>query len=289
LSRRLKIFLSLALAVAALDCAAMAVAAGGGAAGFPAGPRISFLEVHYPAKQAKEPSLKQLEDAFRLVSVDAEGHDLRRFSTPGLVLAGLGNVSWSAEGEQVAFLATPESRAEAEGSRWQIYVAGADRSEAHAVPGTKGASRPVLSPDGRWVAFARYRERTRHFDPKNPIGWFTHRYASTTTWIAPVAGGKPRRLTPWGNGRFSSPSSFSPDGSLLAVSVDSQSKPEAVDLLDAATGKPRKVEAEASEAAFSPDGSRIAFSSYRDHGSAPRIRRTGSDGRALRGERRLHP
>jgi dipeptidyl aminopeptidase/acylaminoacyl peptidase len=269
---RLKIVTAFALALAALAFAAMARAADGGSGGaaMPAGPRISFLEIRYPAKHGKTLTLKQIEGAFRVNTVDGNGHDPRRFPTPGLVTAGLGTVSWSADGEEVAYLGLPASKAAAETEGGlRIYVAAADGSGPHAVPGAKGGTQPVLSPDGRWVAFSRYREHHGRFNPKDPIAWTTHSYASTTTWIAPVAGGKPRRLTPWGNGRFSSPSSFSPDGSLLAVTVDTLRKPQAVELLDVATGKPRRVEPEAGEAAFSPDGTRIAFTSYRDHESAP--------------------
>jgi dipeptidyl aminopeptidase/acylaminoacyl peptidase len=283
LSRRhLKILPFLALAVVALACAAVALgaSAGSGGSGMPPGPRISFLEVRFPNKETKKLTVKQLEEAFRFVSVDAGGRDLRRFRTPGLITAGLGNISWSASGEEVAFLAAPASTYDEEDEgQWQVFVAGADGSDPHAVPGTKGATQPVLSPDGSSVAFVRYREHSPKLNPKNPLPWLTQRYVSATTWIAPITGGKPRRLTPLGNGRFSSPSSFSPDGSLLAVTVDVANQTRAVDLLDVATGKPRRVEHEASEAAFSPDGSRIAFSSYRDHGSAP-----GFDGPVAMGE-----
>jgi dipeptidyl aminopeptidase/acylaminoacyl peptidase len=80
----------------------------------------------------------------------------------------------------------------------------------------------------------------------------------------PVAGGKPRRLTPWGNGRFESPSSFSPNGRLLALDRAHLHGPEAV-ALDLVSHRTRLIASEAEDPVYSPDGSKVALVSYRDH------------------------
>src|SRR5262249_36555756 len=152
-------------------------------------------------------------------------------------------------------------------------VANGDGSGMHAVPGTDGAGTAVLSPDGQSVAFDQERaphidlKKLKHGSPKQilkALHKLLHGYESQTTWIAPVAGGRPRRLTRWQNGRSSLPTSFSPDGSLLAMTVAAPGARPGVDELEFATGKIRTVEVDAREATYSPDGSRIAFTSYRD-------------------------
>jgi Tol biopolymer transport system component len=272
---RLKIALSLAFVAAGLGCAAVASAAGGGPgearAELPPGPRLSFLEVRAPKAPSKA-GAKFFERAYRLVSVDPRGGDLRRFSTPGVVVAALGTVSWSADGETVAFMAEPTNEVGVEGeqTRLRVYVADADGGHLRPVPGTVGADSPVLSPDGESIAYSVSRIRTPKFDPKDPksiIPALEHRYAASTAWIAPVAGGRPRRLTGWQNNRWAQPTSFSPDGSRLAVTMVPPFGREEVDTVDLATGKTRTLEPKAGEAAFSPDGARIAFTSYRDGGS----------------------
>lgn len=96
-----------------------------------------------------------------------------------------------------------------------------------------------------------------------------HGYKSQTTWTVPSTGGRPRRLTRWQNNRFSLPTSFPPDGSLLAMTVTAPGADEEVDTVEVATGQVHTIQVEAREAAFSPDGSRIAFTSFRDRQSVP--------------------
>lgn len=269
--------LPLALIVAVLVCAVAALVVGDSRAAtqaaLPPGPRLSFLEVLFPGgESARKITGKQIERAYRLVSVDPSGGESRRFPTSGLAIAALGTVSWSADGERVAFLAEPAKDVGPQGeqSRLRVYVADADGDHRHPVPGTVGADSPVLSPDGESIAYSVSRIHRPKLDPTNPksfIPSLEHQYAASTTWIAPVTGGKARRLTQWENGRWAEPSSFSPDGTRLAVTMVPPFAREEVDSVDLATGRTRTLEHTAGEAAFSPDGSRIAFTSYRDGGS----------------------
>lgn len=272
MSRRLQISLGLALALAAFACAAVALAAGGGSGtvGIPAGPRLTFLEVRSATKAGKKLRPEWFENAYRLVSVDPKGGDLRRFATPRLAPLVIGTVSWSADGEKVAFAAEPTADLDKAGDQTgsRIYVADADGSHLHAIPGTRHSTRPVLSPDGESVAVTRSRTSHQIIDPLNPKT-YENAFRGSTTWLVRVASGKARRLTPWQNFSYADPSSFSPDGSLLAVTVNPAHGPQEVDTIDLATGKTKTVVVEGGEAAFSPDGSRIAFTSYRDRGSVP--------------------
>lgn len=258
---RLAIPLLLALLTAALACVALAGAAPDGPA-VPAGPRLTFLEAEFPIKANKVDK-----EEVRLVSTDPEGGDTRPLLHSSTIRGVGWGVSWSADGSEFAF------SGEVIGShshKYRIYLAAADGTGIHAIAGTTGADTPVLSPDGSLLAFSRNKTVEPKWSfkhPKSIIESLEHSYSSTTTWVVRTAGGRPRRLTDWGNGRFSAPNSISPDGSTLAV--DSQEFGEApqIEAIDMATGKARTMEADGSEAAYSPDGSEIAFASYRDHES----------------------
>jgi hypothetical protein len=254
---------------AALVLAAILVGAAPAGAALPPGPRLSFFETevvvrkHLSAKQAAALGRS------RLLSTDAAGHDPRPLASPsGLTVDGP-TVSWAADGSEFAFAAGPTGRVEGSGKE-KAYVARGDGTGVHAVVSLPGVVPIVLSPDGRWLAFTRVRKHRPELNPKDPtktLEALTHSYASFTTWIVPTAGGRPRRLTPWGNGRFAVPSSFSPDDSTLLVSTERLGRKSEVDAIELATGKARTLFTEAVDAAYSPDGSQIAFASYRDHRS----------------------
>lgn len=163
--------------------------------------------------------------------------------------------SWSADGETVAF-------AGSKGRLRQIYVIGAEGHRLRAVKGTRGGGDPVLSPDGHTLAFSRIRFRS-HLNMKNPLK--TRFYGSTTTWLVDLRGGRPRRLTPWRNGLDNEPDSFSPDGSVLALSKsdDRLDGPRVVLARVDGSGSKDLIRL-AREAAFSPDDSHLAFVSYAD-------------------------
>jgi Tol biopolymer transport system component len=257
------LFVLLALCLASSPGAAAAV--------LPGRPWISFTELEFPPTK-KGSKIGGV--IGRIATVGANGGGRRvLIGPPSLSKVPIGAPTWSGDGSEVAFAALA-----AEGPR-RIYLANADGTDARPLLAAGDATGPVLSPDGRWIAFERTRNHAPHLNPKHPLKFAADLYYSSTTWIAPLAGGRARRITSWGDGRFASPSSFSADSSLLALSVSAPGRPQAVDLVDVPTGKVRKVEVDATHAAFSPDGSQVAFSSYRDGGSAP-----GLDGPVAMGE-----
>ena len=214
------------------------------------GPRLAFVSL-----------TKDRPGTTRLQTVDAAG------STRTVLLSGtlggkrgpipLLGLSWSPDGSRLAFTA-----ATGRGKKGEIYVVGADGSGLRAVAGTKEGSNPVFSPDGHTIAFARSRFRA-HID-RHHLGHLKT-YSSETTWIVDVDGGEPRRLTPWRNGLHNAPASFSPDGSVLALTKEDSNLDGSRTVLMRLDGSGSTVLSYLSEEpAISPDGSQVAFISYVD-------------------------
>lgn len=274
MSRRLQISLALALALAALTFAEAALAASDPAS-IPTGPRLVFLEGEYVTGKGggqSEPAGRA-----RIISTDPQGHDALTLTTPRSASSGGLSFSWSADGSEYAFVGKPaqvvkeelDSEGDDENSSRAIVARSGNPGE-RVIARTKGTTAAVLSPDGRWLAFTRTRlhqPKVNWKNPKSVIEALEHGYESRSAWVVPTAGGRPRRVTPWGKHKFAEPTSFSPDGSTLLVTDEGTGSTTEVDGIDLATGKRRVIQLEASEASFSPDGSQIAFISYRDHES----------------------
>jgi Tol biopolymer transport system component len=227
---------ALALLCAVAGCGASA----SGQATAPArGPRLTFFELEVPKKGTKVKPIEQV----RLVSADPEGGDRRELVDEAKLRATPLHFSWSADGARFAYL----------GAGGLAYVANSDGTDAHAIAGTAGTQVAVLSADGTQLAFTRKTGQ------------------STDTWIAPVGGGKPRKLTASARYRSSVPSSFSADGKTLLVSFQQTHGAPRVEAVDVASGKATTLASEAIEGVYSPDGSKIALVSYRDHESVPDI------------------
>src|SRR6185295_5947090 len=165
--------------------------------------------------------------------------------------------AWSGDGGSIAFVGGSGEKARG------IYVIGSDGSDPHLVKGTRGGSDPVLSPDGRTLAFARSRTHFPKVNPKKPLSSPGRYYSSTTTWAIDLDGGGARRLTGWRNGLDNSPTSFSPDGSTLTLTKrdDHLDAPRVV-LLPLAGGPATELPEPGENAAISPDGTKLAFVGY---------------------------
>jgi dipeptidyl aminopeptidase/acylaminoacyl peptidase len=101
---------------------------------------------------------------------------------------------------------------------------------------------PVVSPDGAWVLFRSHRS-----------GWLNY-------WMAPLAGGEPRRLAP--EEADQSDAVWAPDGSRVAF-VANRNGTQDLRLVAAAGGEPRPVMAlergVVGSVAWSPDGRELAY------------------------------
>jgi Tol biopolymer transport system component len=152
-------------------------------------------------------------------------------------------VSWSADGSQLAFTGS-------KGGRHGIYTVRADGTDLRFLRGTRGGSNPVFSPDGSRIAFSR-----EHLGK----GVFP----GSTPWVARVDGSRAHRLAEWRKGVEYVPSSFSPEGSALAVtrrmSFDPNQSAALLFALDGSGDRRPLVRFPASEPVFSPDGSQVVL------------------------------
>jgi Tol biopolymer transport system component len=182
--------------------------------------------------------------------------------------------SWSADGSLLALGATGEdwkgtviAVAEADGPGLRFYRrAGIEGGDA------------VMAPDGRTVAFPRSKL------VKVLPGRENYLYKSSI-WLLDVKTGSVRRSTPWRLQTYFEPSSFSPDGSRLAVAMFDRRGFRAV-AVDLPSGHTSLLAKDALAPAYSPDGSEVAFVRWKnsrasavDDGSPPldelRVARVG--------------
>lgn len=214
-------------------CTLCAWHVGSAAAGGTPGSRLTFMR----ASGTK----------FQLISSDSAGADQR------VLVDGRGAQprpfawaapSWSADGARMAFVGSPDKRGAIE---WDIYLAAADGSGATEVPGTREGFSPVLSADGRFLAFTREAAT----------------FQGVSVWLLALNTGTVRQLTPWRNNVFEYPSSFGPDGSTLAISrtLHRERRPDlhfAVALRLDGSGSTLLARL-AGEPVYSPDGTKLAL------------------------------
>jgi TolB protein len=216
----------------------------------PPGPRLTFV------RWTLKPPLRDV------VTAAPDGSSERV-----LVSAGEGDVpvpklfvvpSWSPDGTTMAFTgvdAEPFIRGHIH-YKTRIYLVGADGSGLRGLPGTEGGFEPVFSPDGHTIAFTKKRKRYR----PNGHGGEQLVYRANTAWLIDLWTGETRQLTPWRNRVADVPTSFSPDGSRLALTR----RPGGGEPIEAAVivlpdGRPERLQPDASDPVFSPDGSQFSF------------------------------
>jgi len=220
----------------------------------PAGPRLTFMELG--------------ENSFSLISADRDGGD-RRVIVGGNVNSPLlpfpfSQPSWSGDGAHVVFTGIRRS---GKNAVFDIYEAAADGSGVTKLPGTRDGFGPVLSPDGRTLAFARQRQREARRPGKGEVTVFQ----SASIWLLNIDRGTVSQLTPWKNELFAFPSSFSPDGSTLAISRQRGERSAAVAIHLDGSGE-AVLARNASSPVYSPDGTRLAMTTV---GTRRRIERKG--------------
>lgn len=207
----------------------------------PAGPRLTFMEAGG--------------SGFKLISADPSGGDQRVIvggnDKSQLLPVPFSSIAWSGDGTRIAFSGFERSGKEA---LFDIYDAAADGTGVTKLPGTSDGLDAVLSPDGHTLAFARERERegTRPHRGKVTV------FRSVSIWLLNIDSGMVSQLTPWRNDLFAFPSSFSPDGSTLAITRDRRHRASAVAVRLDGSGE-TVLARNASDPVYSPDGTRIAL------------------------------
>jgi Tol biopolymer transport system component len=195
-------------------------------------------------------------------SMDPDGGNRRQLTEtgePGADASGSAHPVWSPDGTQIVYSGSGEAREEDQ-DELEIYVMNADGSERRRLTSDHVLdAAPAWSPDGTRIAFA----HMRGFGTGNTDG-------------AIVV------MDPDGNGRveitshpdtpdevFDSFPAWSPDGRLIAFTratyPSSGSEPHvAVYTVDPKGGGERLLIEDAGDASWSPDGTRIVFTSTRD-------------------------
>jgi TolB protein len=237
-----------ALGLAGAVLAALAVASTA-IADAPAGPRLAFLQLNgRPTSLAittSDPALREQ------AVVAGGGLRIRPLPFPFSVPA------WSPDGSLIAFsgipgplpgLLQPQSR--------RLYIVGPNGADLRAIPGTRGGFDPVFSPDGTTLAFAKTVNKRRH----GPGAFGVPRWKGVTTWSIGLDGRRLHQLTRWRNGVEDLPSSFSPDGAVLALTHRDLFGDRADALALRLDNRSSYVLSKnAAWPRYSPDGSRIAF------------------------------
>ncbi len=216
------------------------------------GPRLAYVE------------WKPEATATSLVTVAPDGSGRLVLPLSGVRPVPFDGPVWLPDGSALVFsgyFVDPSGRVR-KGARPRLFAVPAEGGGARPLRGTTDAWHPVVSPDGTQVAFKRLRFKHR-YDPRDPLAFGTDRRASA--WIASLAGGAPRRLTPWQRNVVSEPAAFSPDGRTLLLERASgpEWRPEIV-ALGLADRSSRLLARNAEDPTYSPDGTRLAMVAYRD-------------------------
>jgi Tol biopolymer transport system component len=214
----------------------------------PPGPRLAIVKFKEPERtqlQTIDPLGGTRQTLLSTSAWEADGA-VYPFSAP----------SWSPDGTRIAFTTmSEETRRFRFDPKTKLALIAADGGAVKPIAGTLDGVEPVFSPDGRSIAFAKGEVRVR----LNRRGDTREPFESSSIWLAYPATGSTVQLTPWRDGHFEYPASFSPDGSRLAFSsFAAGGDPMAVEIgLDG--GAKRVLERNAYEPVYSPDGTSLAF------------------------------
>lgn len=211
--------------------------------------------------------IRQGSDIFdtELATLGQHGESLVRLAkTPADGLSAVEGLSFSPDGSRLAFGFISL------GGKEGIYTVSPEGGRPRFVRGTYEGIQPVFSPDGETLAFARY-----------AFGLGKGAFVGSSVWLVDADGGRAQRVTPWRDGLLMSPSSFSPDGTVLALSRrDLSGKRRAVIGMRLADRSMFLIAKGFQEAVFSPNGTQLAAMRVRSRRDVPRHARRllpGSD------------
>lgn len=150
-------------------------------------------------------------------------------------------VAWAPDGRRLAIVAERDEASD-------LYVVGVDGAGLTRLSDPRGVAwGPLWSPDGKLIAYV------------SGVGM------EAEVYLVAATGGAPRRLT--ANTRWDYPRSWSPDGRTLLIETAGREERVRIAALEVATGEMHYLTdgaANDGDAAYSPDGRRIVFSSDRD-------------------------
>lgn len=191
--------------------------------------------------------------------MDADGGERTRLTEiepPENDAFGSTSPSWSPDGTQIAFAAQIGTQIEDQNAI-ELYVMNADGTDKHRLTTNQDLdASPSWSPDGRRIAFTRTTE----------AGSAT---ARSSVVVMDAQGGGEVPLTDVVVPTFDHSPTWSPNGSKIAFARATFS-PSGADwtaamyVIDVDGGSPTKLLDEGAQLAWSPDGERIAFASFRD-------------------------
>jgi Tol biopolymer transport system component len=218
----------------------------------PAGPRLAVFKL----SGGKSPGLQML-------NVNPNGGGPVKLAGGGVRSRPFPNYlsrpAWSPDGEAIVFSAfVGVGNGEDDDPIWKLFSVAADGSGRQPIAGTKGASLPTYSPDGRTLAF------TRAIDESSPITvggkLWKDGFEGSTIWTVDLLTGASRQLMPWKDEHEWAGYSFSPDGSTLLATLDGPLtlEPQPVALALDGSGM-RRLADDGEYPVYPPDGSKIAL------------------------------
>jgi Tol biopolymer transport system component len=196
---------------------------------------------------------------YALATSDDRGEDKRiltggrRHGTSPQLFTG---VSWSPNGQRIAFAGGQKQQTGSFEDETDVYVIDAEGGKADRVTHLGDASDPLWSPDGEAIVFSR-----TNGGESEPI--------RGSLWSVRPDGSDLTQLVEAGDWETYTAGSFTGDGTRLGVThrtIDPESGgvSSAIDLIDSDGSDQTQLIDRASDPAFSSDGKRLAFASDRD-------------------------
>lgn len=227
---------------------------------------LSVLLLATPASATEPPGPRLAISVFRtsageegggqeIITTGPAGEGRRKlFGYPGALIGD--SLSWSGDGNRLAFPLSGIESTEEEpfGTGWPVTaVARLDGGQSNAFPRAfLNGGDPVMAPDGSSVVF----QRVKLF---KVLPGRENLLFKSSIWALDVEDGSVKPLTRWRLSKFLDPSSFSPDGSTLAVDSFGYPVGDGAVAIDLASGRMSLLARKASEPVYSPDGTKVAF------------------------------
>jgi dipeptidyl aminopeptidase/acylaminoacyl peptidase len=141
----------------------------------------------------------------QIFTVSAEGGAPRQVTFAKAPIGG--QIDWSGDSRKLLFSANLTDKWQLEGNDSELQEVDVETGAIRALTDRRGPDQdPVVSPDGKWIAFTGYDDAGRA-------------YEADELYVMPAGGGTPRALTPRLDRSVSSPV-WSADGRALYVSYD---------------------------------------------------------------------